>query len=212
MLTRIIFVSILLLGSLGSASAISYLPLAEGTISQLTGEANPANTLTVSVLENLGPYAILYLDENGGNDWDTWLRMSQDPDGTTYLLAQSFDGGASWNETTDPILWIETPLAVGNSWSQSTMLGSATFEITSEVVSHDLVTVPAGQFMAFCIQHVGVVGGAITNTYIEWYAENIGIVKIDWTGFAQGDIYALTGAHIVATEPCTWGQVKALFR
>ncbi len=62
-------------------------------------------------------------------------------------------------------------------------------------------TVAAGDFMVWCIQHLGVIGGVQTSTYIEWYAENIGIVQLDWTGFAHGDMYELTGAYIVATEP-----------
>lgn len=212
MTTRVMLAAVLLLFSAGTASAINYLPLAEGTVSQLSGVDNPANSLTISVLENLGSHAILFVDENGGSDWDTWLRMSQDPDGTTYLLAQSFDGGATWNETDDPVTWIQTPLAVGNTWSQSTMLGSSTYEITSEVLSCGQVTVAAGDFMVWCIQHVGVIGGVQTYTYIEWYAENIGIVKLDWTGFAHGDMYELTGAHIVATEFSTLDSVKALYR
>jgi hypothetical protein len=212
MLTRLPLVAILLLSGVGAASATMYLPLAEGTVSHLQGINDATNALEVSVAENTGAHAVLAVVETGGNDFATWLRMSQDLDGTTYLLGQSFDGGATWNDLGEPVVWIDVPLAVGNTWSQSTTLGTDTYEITSEVTAHELVSVPAGDFMAYCIEHVGVVAGALTYTYVEWYAENLGIVKLDWTGFAHGDVYGLTGANIVATEPSTWGKVKALYR
>lgn len=209
---RILFTAVMLLVGAGSASATSYMPLAEGTVSNFAGTADPSNSLVVSVYENTGVYSELAVIETGGNNFSTWLRLSQDPDGHTYLLAQSLDGGVTWNELAEPVVWIDMPLAVGNTWSQTTTLGPNSYEIESEVLSYGLVTVPAGDFMAYCIHHVGVVGGAVTYTYIEWYAENIGIVKLDWTGFIHGDVYALTHAQIIATESISWGLVKALYR
>ena len=210
---RITLAFALLLLGVGTASAVTYLPLAMGTESHLQGVDDPANTLNLTVVENTGSQAVLYVDEVGGNDFDTWLRLDQDPDGKTYLLGQSFDGGASWNTTADPVVWIDMPLSVGHQWSQSTMLGTNTYEITSEVLAQEIVDVPAGQFTAICIQHVGVVAGAITYTYIEWYAEDIGIVKLDWTGFTHGDQYVLLDStNVVATEGSSWDNLKAMYR
>ncbi len=204
--------ALLLFGAVSATAAI-YLPLAPGTESHLQGVGDPANALNLSIVESTGSQAVLYVDEVGGNDFDTWLRLEQDPDGKTYLLGQSFDGGASWNETAEPVVWIDMPLSVGHQWSQSTMLGTNTYTISSEVLAQEVVDVPAGQFTAICIQHVGTVAGAITYTYIEWYAEDIGIVKLDWTGFSHGDQYVLVDStNVVATEASSWSSLKAMFR
>ena len=71
---------------------------------------------------------------------------------------------------------------------------------------------PAGEFLAYCIVHEAVLGGVFVFTFIEWYAENVGFVKIDWTGFALGEGYELTDAVVIGTETLSWGQVKASYR
>ena len=203
MRVRFILCIVLLLFATGTASALNYLPLGAGTVSNFRGVSDPSASLALTVQENNGAFAIVSLLETGGNDFATWFQISQDPDGQTYLLAQSFDGGGSWSYAADPIVWIDTPLEVGKTWSQETMLGGNTYTIETEVTAHETVTVPAGEFTAYCLVHSAVLAGIYPYTYIGWYAENIGLVSLDWTGAFLGDVYQLTHGVIVGTESCT---------
>jgi hypothetical protein len=196
----------------GTASALNYLPLGTGSVSYLQGVDDTSASLTLTIEENNGVVAVMSVIETGGNDFATWFKLSQDLDGQTYLLAQSLDGGANWNYTGEPVVWIDTPLEVGKTWSQETTLGENTYVIDSEVTAQEILSVPAGEFSTFCITHVGVVGGVYTYTYIEWYAENVGIVKMDWTGAFLGDVYELTDAVVIGAESRSWDEVKSLYR
>jgi hypothetical protein len=209
---RLLIAVVLLVLFAGAASALNYLPLGEGSVSYYEGVADPAAALVVTIEENDGNIAIMSMIETGGNDFATWYQLTQDPDGQTYLLAQSFDEGVTWAYTADPLVWIDTPLEVGKTWSQETMLGEDTYVLEAEVTAHETVTVPAGEYLAYCIVHEALVGGMYEYTFVSWLAENIGPVHMDWTGAFLGDVYELTDAVVIGTESRSWGQVKALYR
>jgi hypothetical protein len=209
---RLLLGAVLLVCVAGTASALNYLPLGEGTVSYFEGVADPSATLVLTIEENDGMVAVASMIETGGNDFATWFQLSQDVDGQTYLLGQSFDGGATWALTADPVVWIDTPLEVGKTWSQETMLGEDTYVIDCEVTAHEAVTVPAGEYSAYCIVQEAVLAGMYEYTYIGWYAENIGLVSLDWTGAFLGDVYELTDAVVVGYDASSWSQVKSLYR
>ena len=56
-------------------------------------------------------------------------------------------------------LFFNSLLEVGKTWSQETMLGGNTYTIETEVTAHETVTVPAGEFTAYCLVHSAVLAG-----------------------------------------------------
>jgi hypothetical protein len=112
-------------------------------------------------------------------------------------------------------VWIDTPLEVGKTWSQQTSFNGVSYGLYSEVTAHETITVPAGDFLAFCIHHVAYIGFDGVANYSEWYAENLGVVRVDWTGLEfipMNDVYELSAAEVVGNESRSWGQIKSIFR
>jgi hypothetical protein len=119
--------------------------------------------------------------------------------GLTIPAADQFQAGTTW-----------TTRYVANATLSDSgageMLMEQTTELTHTVIGPETITVPAGEFEAMRVETTGnviavtSVGGVavppteIPMSFVSWYAENVGLVRQEWT-----DLFG-AGSEAVTTE------------
>jgi hypothetical protein len=80
-----------------------------------------------------------------------------------------------------PLLRLPIPLTPGKCWNwEGTEYSdgdSSTVSVTGKIFNKELITVPAGKFDAIRIETKIESSSKTKNTIIEWYAEDIGLIK-----------------------------------
>jgi hypothetical protein len=138
------------------------------------------------------------------------IAFSVDPDGSVWILA--------WYEPVNipdaPVLFVEAPLVLGQSWEQWIMWGSLVHHVNT-VIAEDDVTVPYGDGTYHCHELMSEVwvGDLLYQWFDVWYHDGVGMVKYqayNIVGWGDG-IYELYDG-VIPVEQHTWGAVKNLYR
>lgn len=202
------------------ASAQDYFPLAtdltwtyanDGTGELVSTSLGPVefNDLTVVELQHI---------ETGPNAQEYHNFWTQDADGDTWLHgAWNADGFSSVYDP--PILYIDAPLALGNTWTTEFGWDGVLYEIAYEVQEEGETTVPLGVFYAYGIGAIeppaltksrthDMMGRRLDGVSREasrWHTEGIGEIR----GSDGYELVEFSGS--VATESASWSGIKALF-
>ncbi|MBD3221068.1 hypothetical protein GF314_07465 [bacterium] len=156
--------------------------------------------------------------ETGSNAQEYHNYWTRDDGGDTWLHgAWNADGFAAIYDP--PILYIDTPLALGNTWTTEFGWNGSLYEVTYQVLEEGETTVPLGVLYAYGIGAVeppalredrthDVMGRRLDSGSREasrWYTEDIGEIR-------GSDGYELvTYSGSTATETASWSGIKALF-
>lgn len=116
-----------------------------------------------------------------------------------------------------PIIDIECPLVVGNTWHTSSAYydnfeGVGAGQLVAfqfEVRAYEQIITPAGDFFAYLVVRSSNPG---EGELWRWYAPGLGMIKYSFIYY--GNVLASYSLldHEVLVEPTTWGGLKACFR
>jgi len=124
-------------------------------------------------------------------------------DGDVYLAGLLHAGNdySFWDCYSEPVLFLDLPLEVGKTWTDSTTDAIVSAEVTGE----SQIITPAGEFSCFVVSHMVMdLNHFMPFNRTFWLNAQLGPVRI-------GDAELVSYDGIVPAETVTWGAVKSLY-
>ena len=224
-------ITITLLAS-AALGQVGYWPLAEGNTWTYVSDGGQSETLLVTEQIPIFGHSAWVVDYPESS-WNEPLEnyWSEGPDGQVYLHGFWRDDQGGWGYLYEPpVLFVDAPLAVGDTWSttyDTYQLPGEIFDeqrtITLTAVEFGTYVVPAGEFEAFGVGYArqAVLERAgrqysLTGEALEpggrdaghWWSLGVGRIRYHVTDALQLESYMI---GTVATEARSWSGIKNLF-
>jgi len=193
----------------------------EYSITEGTSTVGITGTATINGLETYVRLSIL----TGPHAQTVINYWSLNEEGDVFLHGASNADGFS--VTYDPpILWLDPPLSVGQSWIVETMADNQFLSFTTGIIWEGEVTVPAGLFHTY---GRAILGGQVLlfadrygshdllgfrvdpqrqrDDVSEWYNNGTGMIKDQYANHQLVDYMIPVGVEV-----SSWSELKALYR
>jgi hypothetical protein len=185
----------------GDELSESYFPLKPGMRWEYTVTSDRGKTLKL-IITNLAPRDVNGVTvtprrwELGGS---TFIELMKKDDTGIYRYAEQKGATGAPSLVTPMECHLKFPIALDNSWTMATKMGTGMVNITLTIESvSDVVRVPAGTFKdCLKIKQAGKNDAGTSVMGYEWYAPKVGVVKsmVAITTAAKGQ--AKTSEHRV---------------
>ena len=223
---KLAFFAAVLLVSAAPVALAQYLPLETGNQWNYVSESGAAETQTVTGQISLFggmPWVIEYTGDTNDGLSNFWTSNEQG-DVFAWGFYISGDFGVAYDP---PIQFLDGPLEVGKTWSQTVDLYSypdlvyqQTFDIAFEVYEEADLDLPAGTFHSFAVGQsapplpfregfdlAGRTVGSDTGSYWDWWSFGVGLVQ-----YRSIEVYQLESlGGPVPVQDSSWGRIKMTF-
>lgn len=165
----------------GIAQAVNFVNLVPGTEKWFADETNPSTRLHTTVSIHTNGYRVLVQEKWAGPT----LLQSKELLYKTDLEGDVLFKGTRGSEFSDPILWVDAPLAEGKTWTDSRPYYPGNYYAPTmvhyvfAVLDDGTITCPAGTFPCYRVTVTTVSPVDPDKTESFWYNAECGIVMCD---------------------------------